>query len=90
MLARRIPTRWFAAAGASKAAAGGKADSKDDPNRELSFLESVLVNFDKAAPHSGIPKERLDVLRSVDASLKLTIPLKRDDGSMAYYTAFRA
>jgi hypothetical protein len=86
MLARKFPTRWFAAG----AAAASKGDPKDDPNRELTFLESVLVNFDKAAPYSGIPKERLDVLRSVDASLKLTIPLKRDDGSMAYYTAFRA
>jgi glutamate dehydrogenase (NAD(P)+) len=65
-------------------------DTSFDPSRELTFLESVLVNFDKAAPHSGIPKERLEVIRSVDASLKLTIPLKRDDGSMAYYTAFRA
>jgi glutamate dehydrogenase (NAD(P)+) len=37
-----------------------------------------------------LPKERLDVLLAVDDSLKMTIPLKKEDGTMHYYTAYRA
>jgi glutamate dehydrogenase (NAD(P)+) len=58
--------------------------------REMSFLESVMFNFNKAAPYTGIPQERLLVMQAVDSSLKMSLPLRRDDGSMTYFTAFRA
>jgi glutamate dehydrogenase (NAD(P)+) len=64
------------------------ATATDD--KEFSFLQSVMVNFDKAAPHTGIPKERLLVMRAVDSSLKMNLPLRRDDGSITFYTAYRA
>jgi hypothetical protein len=62
----------------------------EEPLKEMNFLESVLYNFDQAAKFTGISREMLSVIRSVDASLKLTIPLKREDGSMEYYAAYRA
>jgi len=71
-------------------ASSSQIDFDEDPDRELTFLESVQVNFDKAAPYSGIPAERLAIIRNVDLCLKLTLPLTKEDGTMEYYTAFRA
>lgn len=57
---------------------------------DLSFLQSVKYNFDKAGPYTGIPSEHLQIIKNVDASIKMSIPVRLDSGRMAYYSAYRA
>ena len=43
---------------------------------EGSFLEMVSEYFDKAGDAAGIPKDRLNFLKSPDYSLKFNIPFQ--------------
>ena len=50
-----------------------------------------MVNqfFKEAAKHTDIPKDRLNLLRNPNATLKLNIPLIRDDGTYTTLEAYR-
>jgi hypothetical protein len=43
---------------------------------EASFLEMVSQYFDRAGTAAGIPKDRLNFLKSPDYSLKFNIPFR--------------
>ncbi len=43
---------------------------------ESTFLEMVSQYFDKAGEATGIPKDRLNFLKSPDYSLKFNIPFR--------------
>lgn len=43
---------------------------------EATFLEMVSQYFDKAGEATGIPKDRLNFLKSPDYSLKFNIPYR--------------
>jgi hypothetical protein len=43
---------------------------------ESTFLEMVSQYFDKAGEATGIPKDRLNFLKSPDYSLKFNIPYR--------------
>lgn len=43
---------------------------------EATFLEMVSQYFDKAGEATGIPKDRLNFLKSPDYSLKFNIPFR--------------
>lgn len=50
-----------------------------------------MVNqfFKEAAKHTEIPQDKLNLIRKPNATLKLNIPLVRDDGSYTTFEAFR-
>ena len=50
-----------------------------------------MVNqfFKEAAKHTNIPQDRLNLLRNPNATLKLNIPLVRDDGSFCTLESYR-
>mmetsp|Transcript_15460 Transcript_15460/g.15436 ORF Transcript_15460/g.15436 Transcript_15460/m.15436 type:complete len:496 (+) Transcript_15460:27-1514(+) len=60
------------------------------PSTEPNFLEMVNMYFDKAAKHTDIKPEVLELIKTCDTVLRVTLPLKRDDGSIKYYKAYRA
>ena len=61
--------------------------SQDDG--EGTFLENVELFFNKAASHTRIPKDYLSLLKGANATLKMNIPLLRDDGSFTSIEAYR-
>ncbi len=58
-------------------------------NGEPTFLECVNTYYKKAASFTDIQPEVLELIKSTDAALRLTVPLRKDDGSLAFYSAFR-
>jgi glutamate dehydrogenase/leucine dehydrogenase len=73
---RALGVRYFTA---------GPADGS-----EPSFLDMVNIYFEKAAKYCNMDRETLELLRPCDAALRMTIPLRRDDGSIEYFKAYRA
>jgi glutamate dehydrogenase (NAD(P)+) len=49
----------------------------------------VKQYFDIAAEASGLPKHELELIKHADSTLKLHIPLIRDDGSFEMIPAYR-
>lgn len=56
---------------------------------EPSFLDMVKINLDRAATHIHMDPEVLELVKTADSTLTMTIPLKRDNGSIQYYKAYR-
>lgn len=56
---------------------------------EQSFLEMVETFFKNAASHTNIPQDRLSLLKDSNATLKMNIPLLRDNGTYCTIPAFR-
>jgi glutamate dehydrogenase (NAD(P)+) len=56
---------------------------------EQSFLEMVETFFKQASVHTNIPSDRLGLLKDSNATLKMNIPLVRDDGTYCTIPAFR-
>lgn len=56
---------------------------------EPRFLEMVKEYFDIAAKASGLPPDQLEVLKHADSTLKVHIPLIRDDGTFIMIPAYR-
>jgi len=80
-------------------ATGGKQDNykhsgplveKKDEKGEPRFLEMVLGYIDLAAPHTTIPKEWIEVYKGCDSTLKMNLPLVRDNGKVEFISAYRA
>lgn len=68
---------------------GPLTDKKDDKG-EPRFLEMVLEYVDVAAPHTGIEKKWIEVYKGCDTTLKMNIPLIRDNGTVEFISAYRA
>ena len=57
----------------------------DEPN----FLEMVKINLNRAAKHMDMDPAILELIKTADSTLTMTIPLKRDTGHIEYYKAYR-
>ena len=57
----------------------------DEPN----FLEMVRINLDRASKHMDLDPAVLELIKTADATLTMTIPLKRDAGNIEYFKAYR-
>lgn len=55
----------------------------------LSFFETVLAFFDRAAARTDHPKGLLDQIRFCDSIYEFKFPLQHDDGSIEIIQAFR-
>ena len=55
----------------------------------LSFFETVMAFFDKAAPFTGHPVGLLDQIKYCNSIYEFKFPLKNDDGSIEIIVAFR-
>lgn len=55
----------------------------------LSFFETVLANFDRAAAHTQHPKGLLDQIKYCNSIYEFKFPLRREDGSIEIIQAFR-
>lgn len=60
-----------------------------EKDTEPGFLEMVEQFFNKAIVHSNVPKERIELIKMPNASLKLNIPLVRDNGTIEMIPCFR-
>jgi glutamate dehydrogenase (NAD(P)+) len=56
---------------------------------EPNFLEMVKINLDRAAGSMNIEAGVLELIKTADATLTMTIPLRRDSGHIEYYKAYR-
>jgi glutamate dehydrogenase (NAD(P)+) len=56
---------------------------------EPGFLEMVKINLDRAAKHMDIDPALLELIKTPDSTLTMTIPLKRDSGHVEYFKAYR-
>jgi glutamate dehydrogenase (NAD(P)+) len=50
----------------------------------------VKMNFDRAAKYTGFTEDMLDVMKSCNAVLRVSFPLRRDDGSIEVIRGYRA
>ena len=55
----------------------------------LSFFQTVMAFFDKAAAVTGHPKGLLDQIKYCNSIYEFKFPLKHDDGSIEIVQAFR-
>lgn len=53
-----------------------------NPDEEPRFLEMVKMYFDRASAHTAIDKGLLEVIKGCNAVLRVSFPIKRDDGSV--------
>ena len=56
---------------------------------EPKFRETIDTFFNNASKYTSIPEDRLAILNTPDTTLKVNIPLLRDDGTFCTITAFR-
>ena len=71
---RAFPSRFSSTAGVY-----------EEPN----FLEMVKINMDRACQHMNIDPGVIELIKTADATLTMTIPLRRDSGHIEYYKAYR-
>mmetsp|Transcript_8498 Transcript_8498/g.20889 ORF Transcript_8498/g.20889 Transcript_8498/m.20889 type:complete len:518 (-) Transcript_8498:35-1588(-) len=57
---------------------------------EPRFLECVKINFDKAADHLSVDPGLLEVIKACNSVLRISFPIRRDDGSIQVIKAYRA
>lgn len=57
--------------------------------QKLSFFQTVLAFFDKAAPYTGHPQGLIDQIKYCNSIYEFKFPLKRKDGSIEILQAFR-
>ena len=53
-------------------------------------MEMVNIYYDQACQHLDIHPQVLHSFKECDATLKMSIPLRRDDGTIEYFKAYRA
>ena len=68
----------------------GPLVEKKDEKGEPRFLEMVLGYIDLAAPYTKIPKDWIEVYKGCDNTLKMNLPLVRDNGKVEFIAAYRA
>lgn len=62
----------------------------EDPNEEPRFLEMVKMNFDRASKYTPFSEDMLEVMKSCNAVVRVSFPLRRDDGSIEVVRGYRA
>ncbi|KAA0173755.1 hypothetical protein FNF27_04703 [Cafeteria roenbergensis] len=62
----------------------------EDPEEEPRFLEMVKMNFDRASKYTGFTADMLEVMKSCNAVVRVSFPLRRDDGSIEVIRGYRA
>eukprot|EP01138_Halocafeteria_seosinensis_P002567 gb/GECG01002625.1/.p1 GENE.gb/GECG01002625.1/~~gb/GECG01002625.1/.p1 ORF type:complete len:524 (+),score=64.23 gb/GECG01002625.1/:1-1572(+) len=62
----------------------------EDPHREPRFLEMVKMNFDKAAKYTKIDKGVLEVVKACNSLIRVSFPLRRDNGDVEVINGYRA
>jgi len=67
-----------------------ESDSYTTGDEEPRFLEMVLMYFDQACKYVDIPQDVLNVYKQCDSVLRININLRRDDGTIECYPAYRA
>lgn len=67
----------------------GKRGFSATPDDEPSFLATAELFFNKAAEHTKIRKDLLELIKKPNTTVKLNIPVVRDDGSYCTVEAFR-
>lgn len=60
-----------------------------EPEGEPRFLEMVSQFFDIAAEKSGIRKDLLNLIKLANCSIKIHVPLTRDDGTVEMIPCYR-
>lgn len=58
-------------------------------DEEGTFLHNAEQFFSVAASHTNIPEDYINLLKNANATLKLNIPLLRDDGTFTTIEAYR-
>jgi len=66
-----------------------KARFSSTPDEEGTFLQNAEHFFNMAASHTNIPEDYITLLKKPNSTLKLNIPLLRDDGSFTTIEAYR-
>mmetsp|Transcript_40253 Transcript_40253/g.94233 ORF Transcript_40253/g.94233 Transcript_40253/m.94233 type:complete len:520 (+) Transcript_40253:247-1806(+) len=64
--------------------------AQDENMGEPRFLECVKINFDKAASLLSVNPGLLEVIKACNSVLRISFPLRRDDGSIEVIKAYRA
>lgn len=59
------------------------------PGSKLSFFETILRFFDRAAAHTKHPVGLLEQIKACNSVYEMSFPLKKDDGSFQIMQAFR-
>ena len=82
------------AAFAATAQASGTVDPdkygmKLDEHKEPRFLEQVKYFVERAAKQTDVPDDFMEIITTCNATLRLNLPLVRDDGSIENVTAYR-
>jgi hypothetical protein len=62
---------------------------KLDENGEPRFLEQVKYFIDRAAKCTSVPDEYMEIITACNATIRLNLPLVRDDGTIENVTAYR-
>lgn len=62
----------------------------DNPESEPGILDNISAYFDQGARSTGLRLDKLNYIKMADQTLKLNIPIVRDDGSYKVCTAFRS
>ena len=87
----QAPTNAFSTqADDHKYAPAGPLKPKSDEKGEPRFLEMVLEYIEAAADHTRISKDWVEVYKRCDTTLKMNIPLIRDNGKVEFISAYRA
>lgn len=68
----------------------GKFGPTTDPEQEPRFLEMVKMFVDKAAKHAGVPADFLEVIKGCNNLLRVSFPIRRDDGTIETIQGYRA
>ena len=63
--------------------------NKKIPEDEPAFVENVKIFFDKAAKLTGKRIDRINYIKEPDQTLKVMLPLKRDNGKIEVVYAYR-
>lgn len=84
------PMRTFSSASGAKDAHGvDHSKTELQPEAEPRFLEMVEEYFNTAAQFAKIREDRIDLLKKANTTLKVQIPLVRDDGTIEVIPAYR-
>lgn len=98
LLKRSVPGKGFqlTAAAAFSGAPQLKAvtdptlfGKKLDEHGEPRFLEQVKYFIDRAAKSTTVPDDYMEIITTCNATIRLNLPLVRDDGTIENVTAYR-
>jgi hypothetical protein len=62
----------------------------DESNPEGGILDNIYSFFDTGAKSTGLRLDKLEYIKKADQTLKLCIPLERENGQYEIVTAFRS